>query len=63
VCKLGGSLAGKMNVSWVVVVCNTNMHYIKSIRMFEDDVTLPEHAFVIQRGSIRVWVGGRMYVI
>ena len=51
-------LAGKMNVSWVVVVrckcecvgrqkglCGscviraTSMHHIKSIRMFEDDVT------------------------
>ncbi len=51
VCKLGGSLAGEMNGSWVVVVgerasalgdiqvCVTSMHYIKSIRMFEDDVT------------------------
>ena len=57
VCKLSGSLAGEMNVSWVVVVrckcecvgrqkglCGscliraTKMHYIKSIRMFEDDV-------------------------
>ena len=51
VCKLGGSFAAEMNVSWVVVVgesasalgdikvCVTSMHYIKSIRMFEDDVT------------------------
>jgi hypothetical protein len=28
------------------------MHYIKSIRMFEDDVTYPEHALVIQGGSL-----------
>jgi hypothetical protein len=70
-CKLGGSLAGEMNVSWVVVVrckcecvgrqkglCGscliraTSMHHIKSIRMFEDDVTWPEHALVMQGGSL-----------
>ncbi len=47
VCKLGGSLAGEMNVRFVVVsdLCGsclirvTSMHDIKSIRMFEDDVT------------------------
>jgi hypothetical protein len=31
----------------------TSMHYIKSIRMFEDDATSPEHARVIQGGSLR----------
>jgi len=70
-CKLGGSLAGEMNVSWVVVVrckcecvgrpkglCGrflirvTSMHYIKSIRMFEDDVTSPEEFVVIEGGSL-----------
>ncbi len=34
----------------------TSMHYIKSIRMFDDDVTSPEHALVIQGGSLGVWV-------
>jgi hypothetical protein len=53
-CMLGGSLVGEMNVSFVVVVecvgrqrglCGsclirvTSVHYIKSIRMFEDHVT------------------------
>jgi surface protein len=36
------------------------MHHIKSIRMFEDDVTWPEHALVIQEGSLggsRWWSG------
>ena len=28
------------------------MHDMKSIRMFEDDVTSPEHALVIQGGSL-----------
>ncbi len=53
-----------INVSLVVVVgasasalrdrrvCVTNMHDIKSIRMFEDDVTWPEHVFVIQGDSL-----------
>ncbi len=27
-----------------IKVCVTSMHYIKSIRMFEDGVTWPEHA-------------------
>ncbi len=58
VCKLDGSLAGEMSVSWVLMVggsasalgdrsvlCGsclirvTSMHDMKSIRMFEDDVT------------------------
>jgi hypothetical protein len=30
----------------------TSMHCIKSRRMFEDDVTSPEHALVIQEGSL-----------
>jgi hypothetical protein len=30
----------------------TSMHDMKSIRMFEDDVTSPEHALVIQGGSL-----------
>ncbi len=34
------------------------VHYIKSIRMFEDDATWPEYALVIQGGSLRGWVGG-----
>ncbi len=42
----------------------TSMHDMKSIRMFEDDVTPPEHALVIQGGSLGgVWVGGVMYAI
>ncbi len=41
----------------------TSMHYKKSIRMFEDDVTSPENALVIQEGFLGVWVGGVMYVI
>jgi hypothetical protein len=32
----------------------TRMHNIKSIRMFEDDMTGPEHALVIQGGSLGV---------
>ncbi len=36
----------------------TSMHYIKSIRMFEDDVTSPEQALVIQGGLLGVWVDG-----
>ncbi len=36
----------------------TSMHYIKSIRMFEDDVMGPEHALVIQGGSLGGWVVG-----
>jgi hypothetical protein len=39
------------------------MHYMKSIRMFEDDITLLEHAVVIQGGPLGVLVGGVMYVI
>ncbi len=46
VCKLVGSLAG-MDVSALgdrtvcesCLICVTSMHYIKLIRMFEDDVT------------------------
>ncbi len=34
----------------------TSMHDMKSIRMFEDDVTSPEHALVIQGGSLG-WFG------
>ncbi len=30
----------------------TSMHYTKSIRIFVDDVTSPEHALVIQGGSL-----------
>ena len=30
----------------------TSMHDMKSIRMFEDDVTAPEYALVIQGGSL-----------
>jgi hypothetical protein len=30
----------------------TSMHYIKSIRMFEDDVTWSKHALVNQGGSL-----------
>jgi hypothetical protein len=74
VCKLGDSLAG-MNVSWVVVgasasalgnrrVCVirvTSMRDMNSMRMFEEDVTIPEDARVIQGGgSLGVWVGGVM---
>jgi hypothetical protein len=33
----------------------TSMHYIKSIRMFEGDVTSPEQALVIQGGCLGVW--------
>jgi hypothetical protein len=64
-CKFGDSLA-RRNVSWVVVgtsasalgnrrVCVirvTSMYYMKSIRMFEDDVTSPEHALLIQGDSL-----------
>jgi hypothetical protein len=71
VCKLGGSLAEEMNVSFVVVrwikcecigrqngFCGNclirvaSRHYIKSIRMFEDDVTSPGHALVIQGNAV-----------
>ena len=41
----------------------TSMYYIKSIRMFEDDVTWLEHALVIEGGFLGVWVCGVMYVI
>ena len=59
-CMLGGSLVGEMNVSFVVVVecvgglCGsclirvTSMHYIKSIRMFQNEVTSPEYAILIR---------------
>jgi hypothetical protein len=40
-----------------------SMHYMNSIPMFEDDVTWPDHAIVIQGGSLGVWVGGVTYVI
>ena len=33
-------------------ICVTSMHYIKSIRMFEDDVTSPEEFVVIEGGSL-----------
>ena len=32
--------------------CVTGMHDIKSIRMFEDDVTSPGHALVIQGNAV-----------
>ncbi len=32
--------------------CVTSVHYIKSIRMFEDDVSLREQAFVIGGGAL-----------
>ena len=32
--------------------CVTGMHDIKSKRMFENDVTSPEHAVVIHGGSL-----------
>jgi hypothetical protein len=41
----------------------TSMHYIKSIRMFEGDVTSPEQALAIQGGCLGVWFGGLVYVI
>ena len=41
----------------------TSMHDIKSIRMFEDDVTWLEHALVIEGGFLGVWVSGMMYII
>ena len=34
------------------LICVTSMHSIKSIRMFDDIVTWPEHALVIQGGSL-----------
>jgi hypothetical protein len=36
---------------------------VMRLRMFEDDVMSPEHALVIQGGSLGVRVGGVMYVI
>jgi hypothetical protein len=60
VCKLGASLAGDEcklgGGGWCKCVGRqndlygrclirvTSMHYIKSIRIFEDDITSPEHA-------------------
>ncbi len=32
---------------WKLSDSCTSMHYIKSIRMFEDDITWPEHALVM----------------
>jgi hypothetical protein len=40
----------------------TSMHYMKSIRMFEDDITWPEHALVMQGGSLGGLVSGVLYV-
>ncbi len=46
------------------LICLTSMHDMKSIRMFEETVTSPEHALVIQGGSLGgVGVGGVMYAI
>ncbi len=44
-----------MRVRWETeegLIRVTSMHYIKSRRMFEGDVTSSEHALVIQRGSL-----------
>ncbi len=58
-CKLGGG--GWCECEWVgrqkglcgsCLIRVTSMHCIKSIRMFEDDGTSPEHAIVIQGGSL-----------
>ncbi len=53
-CECVGRQKGLCGICLIRV---TSMHDIKSIRMFEDDdVTSPEHAIMIQGGSLGVWV-------
>jgi hypothetical protein len=68
-CKLGGGrwklecVGRQKGLCGSYLIRITSMLYIKSIRMFEDNVTSPEHAIVIDGGSIGGWVGGVLYVL
>ncbi len=68
VCKLGCSSAWEMNVSWMMIVGFvwkssdsrvTCMHYIESIRMFEDGVSSLEHAALVMQGGSLLGGSGR----
>ncbi len=52
-----GGVGGQKDLCGSRLIRVTSMHYIESIRMFGDAVTSPEHALVIQGGSLGVWVG------
>ncbi len=45
-------VGGQKGLSGSFLIRVTSMHYIKSIRMFEDGIASPKHAFVIQGGSL-----------
>jgi hypothetical protein len=72
--KLGGLLAGdeyklcecvgrQRGLCGRCLIRVTSMHYIKSLHMFKDDLSSPEHAIVTQGGSLGDWVGGVICVI
>ncbi len=58
-CKMGGGwVGGQKGLCGSCLIHVTSMHHIKSMRMFEGDVESPEHALVIQRGSLHGGLGG-----
>jgi hypothetical protein len=43
--------------------CHQHMHDVKSIRMFEYEVTWPERSLGFKEVHSGVWVAGVMYVV